>query len=142
MAIEFKYAIFIGKSAEDIWAAVTQKQIIDRYYLAPLRLLELQAGGRISYGQESDDISGTVLEVDAPKRLKHTFLFGGSTDPESTVTYEIKPIGSSMSLLTITHAGFPNPNEMFTQISGGWPVIASSLKTILETGHGLPWPKQ
>ena len=141
MAIEFRYPVFIGVPAHDVWAALTQKQIVDRYYLAPLQSLELETGGKISYGREAEDISGRVIEVDAPRRLVHTFLFGGSTDPETTVTYEIKPIGSSMCLLTITHAGFADPNQTFGHISGGWPVIASSLKTVLETGHSLPWPE-
>jgi uncharacterized protein YndB with AHSA1/START domain len=104
--------------------------------------LELGAGGKISYGRESEDICGKVIAVDAPKKFVHSFNFKNSTDPETTVTYDIKPMGDSMCSLTIKHTGFPNANQTYGHISGGWPVIASSLKTFLETGHTLPWPKQ
>jgi len=139
---EFHYTIFIAKPAQDVWDALTEKQIIDRYYMAPLHTLELKKGGMISYGGKSEIITGKIIEFDAPKKLVHSFHFAGSTDPESIVTYDIKPVGSSMCSLSITHTGFPSSNQTFADISDGWPVIASSLKTILETDHSLPWPKQ
>jgi hypothetical protein len=46
-----------------------------------------------------------------------------------------------MCSLTISHTGFRAEDQTFSDITGGWPVIASSLKTLLETGRGLPWPK-
>ena len=55
----------------------------------------------------------------------------------SRVTWEIEPIGDSCRL-TVTHdrlrAG-ANP-----ELYGGWPMILSGLKTLLETGELLTTP--
>ncbi len=139
---EFHYTIFIAKRATEVWSGLTEKKIIDRYYMAPVHTLELKKGGKISYGGDAELITGTITELEVPKTLVHTFKFVGSEDPETRVAYEIKPIGDSMCSLTISHTGFEVGDQAFADITGGWPVIASSLKTVLETGHGLPWPKK
>jgi len=138
----FHYTIFIAKSAQDVWNALTQKQLVDRYYLAPLQTLELKKNGKIIYGSKPELITGKIIEIDAPKKLVHSFVFAGSTDPETVVSYKIQPVGDLMCSLSITHTGFPSENQSFLNISDGWPVIASSLKTVLETDKSLPWPKK
>jgi hypothetical protein len=53
------------------------------------------------------------------------------------VTWEIEPVGDSCQL-TVTHdelAEDANP-----QLYGGWPMILSGLKTLLETGEQLDTP--
>jgi uncharacterized protein YndB with AHSA1/START domain len=142
MSPEFHYTIFIAKPASDAWTALTVKKTIDQFYMAPVHTLELKKGGKISYGGEAEFITGTITELEAPKKLVHTFKFAGSDDPETLVAYEIEPIGELMCSLTISHTGFRTEDQTFANITGGWPVIASSLKTVLETGRGLPWPKR
>lgn len=138
---EFRYTILIAKPAASVWSALTQKEIIDQYYMVPVRSLELEKGGKITYGKEVDVITGTIEKIEAPKTLVHTFNFVGSDDPETLVLYEITPIGDLMCSLTISHTGFDKEDQTFADIAGGWPVVASSLKTFLETGKRLPWPK-
>lgn len=55
----------------------------------------------------------------------------------SRVTWEIEPIGDSC-LLTVVHDLLrPGANA---QVYGGWPMILSGLKTLLETGEELTTP--
>ncbi len=142
MSPEFHYTIFIARPATDVWSALTEKKMIDQFYMAPVHTLELKKGGKISYGSEAEFVTGKITELEAPKTLVHTFKFAGSDDPETLVAYEIEPIGELMCSLTISHTGFRAEDQTFANITGGWPVIASSLKTLLETGRGLPWPKE
>lgn len=141
MSPEFQYTILIARPATDIWSALTEKKMIDQFYMAPVHALELKKGGKISYGIEAEVITGTILDIEAPKTLVHSFKFAGSDDPETRVSYEIEAIGELMCSLTISHTGFQAEDQTFANITGGWPVIASSLKTLLETGRALPWPK-
>jgi len=137
----FRYTIFIGSTDRDVWDALTTRSVMDRYSMAPVTALELKTGGRISYGsKESDFIVGVIAEIDLPRKLVHSFRFVGADAPDSTVTYEIKAIGDAMCVLDITHTGFPIESQAYADIAGGWPVIASSLKTLLETGKPLRWP--
>ena len=55
----------------------------------------------------------------------------------SRVTWEIHPVGDSCQL-TVIHDQLPegaNP-----ELYGGWPMILSGLKTLLETGETLTTP--
>jgi len=139
---EFYYTLFIAKPSKTVWSALMDKKMIDQYYMAPVQTLELKKGGKISYGGETEMITGVIVELEEPKALVHTFKFAGSPDPETQVKYEIKEIGEEMCSLTISHTGFQESDQSFADITGGWPVIASSLKTLLETGKGMPWPKR
>lgn len=139
--VSFEYTLFIGKPPREIWDALTQKPLVDRYYLAPLLHLDLQLGGKVSYGYEADVIVGTVKELTAPAKLSHTFAFSDAPDYATLVTYEIAPAGPSVSRLHLSHTGFAAEDQTFADISGGWPAILSSLKTLLETGDTLLWPR-
>ena len=138
-----KSKIFIGKPAKDVWAALTEENLVNQYYLVPLIKLEQKVGGEIAYGiQDELVVYGKVIEIQPGKLLKHSFNYKGTAaDPETTVIYKLTDMGQ-MTLLEFSHEGFPAENQTYANVSGGWPVILSGLKTLLETGAPLPWPKQ
>jgi uncharacterized protein YndB with AHSA1/START domain len=84
---------------------------------------------------------GENLEVDPPRRLVQSFtaLWSDEVRQEgaSRVTWEIEPVGDSCRL-TVTH------DQLNTgasgELYGGWPMILSGLKTLLETGELLTTP--
>ena len=39
--------------------------------------------------------------------------------------------------MTVIHDGFASRTATYDQVVGGWPFIASGLKTLLETGEAL-----
>jgi len=137
----FAYTIYIGKTPAEIWDALTRKELVDRYYLAPLLRLEANAGGSIAYGYDTNVIVGTVREIAPPIKLSHTFAFSDAPDYATLVTYEIQAVGPAISRHTLSHTGFADEDPTFADISGGWPAILSSLKTLLETGETLLWPR-
>ena len=141
MKPKFEYTLFIAKPAQQVWEAITQKKIIDQYYMAPIHTLELKEGGKISYGVDKEFIVGEITKIDESTTLTHTFKFGGQDSPETIVNYSIEAVGDSMCSLTVTHTGFKSEDQTFADVTGGWPVILSSLKSVLETGKGMPWPK-
>ncbi len=138
----FDRVIFIGVKAEKVWQGLTDPQIVNSYYLAPLAKIELKKGGEIYYGSaENRMISGKIEEIEPNRKLSHSFKFAHRPeDPPTIVTYLITPLGE-MSQLELRHTGFKSFNATFSDISGGWDVILSSLKTVLETGKPLPWPR-
>jgi uncharacterized protein YndB with AHSA1/START domain len=88
-----------------------------------------------------DIASGENLEVDPPRRLVQSFnaLWSEEVQKEGTsrVTWEIEAVGSSCRL-RVTHdqLGEDANDELY----GGWPMILSGLKTLLETGEDLDTP--
>ena len=54
----------------------------------------------------------------------------------SRVAFDIEPVGE-MVKLTVVHDDFEPGSTAATMVRNGWPVLLSSLKTLLETGEPL-----
>jgi len=136
------YEIYIRATPERIWQALTNSDLVKRYYFGSVIESDFRAGSPLVYKQPDTgrvDITGEVIEADPPRKLVHTFSVGWDEDvhdPPTRVTWEITPAGEA-SRVAVTHDGFTEENETFAQTKGGWPMILSGLKTLLETGNAL-----
>jgi uncharacterized protein YndB with AHSA1/START domain len=89
-----------------------------------------------------DIAAGRNVEVDPPRRLVQTFNALWSDDVkaegETRVTWEIEAVGDDSCRLTVIHDQLKKGanNELY----GGWPMILSGLKTLLERGEELTTP--
>ena len=88
-----------------------------------------------------DIAEGENVEVDPPRRLVQSMTALWSDDVKavgtSRVTWEIEPVGTSCRL-TVTHDRLPA--DANSEVYGGWTMILSGLKTLLETGETLDTP--
>ncbi len=141
MKPEFEYVTFISAPATEVWAAITDPEVVKEYYMVPLTKLELDPGGVIEYGLPDEVmIRGEVLALVEGESLVHSFAFTDKPEePASRVEYRVVAMGE-MSQLVLVHDGFEPGSATYQDISGGWPVILSQLKTLLESGEKLPWP--
>ncbi len=139
----FEETLYIGAPAERVWQALVDPEVVNQYQFLPLTEIELKEGGELAYGEgKPPAIACRIVELEPGKKLVHTFAFAHQKDdPPSRVTYEIKAMGE-MCELTLTHDRFGGETATYRDVRGGWPVILSSLKTLLETGKALPWPKE
>jgi uncharacterized protein YndB with AHSA1/START domain len=83
-----------------------------------------------------------VLECDPPRRLVVTWhvLYDPALSSEvSRVTYLIEKRGE-MCKLSVTHDLAEAPKTASHVSANGWQWVISSLKSLLETGQGLPMP--
>lgn len=147
-SMEKVYEIYIKTTPERLWQAITDPALRAKYSFGVATHSDWTPGSRY-HAQTTDaavmtgvDIAeGENLEVDPPRRLMQTFraLWSDAVKGEgySRVTWEIEPIGDSCRL-TVTHDQLrdgANP-----ELYGGWPMILSGLKTLLETGQLLTTP--
>ena len=85
-------------------------------------------------------ISGEIIEIEPPRRLVLTWR--NEMKPEqraegySRVTYGLEKQGASVKL-TILHEIDKPGSKLLQSVSGGWPLILASLKSLLETGEPL-----
>jgi uncharacterized protein YndB with AHSA1/START domain len=142
--MEKVFEIYIKTTPEQLWEAITDPALRAKYSFGVDIASDWTEGS--SYKAEaaggSVDISeGTNLVVDPPRKLVQTFtaLWGDDVEAEGTsrVTWDITPVGDSCQL-TVTHDELPEGAN--DQIYGGWPMILSGLKTLLETGELLDTP--
>ena len=114
--------------------------------------LRRRPGGGVSGGVGQDlvrphargviDIAeGENVEVDPPNRLVQTFTALWSDEVKavgpSRITWEIRKVADSCQL-TVIHDQLPV--DVSGELYGGWPMILSGLKTLLETGEHLDTP--
>jgi uncharacterized protein YndB with AHSA1/START domain len=142
--MEKVFEIYIKTTPERLWEAITDSEMRQKYSFgvgvdsdwspgSRYRAVHPGAGVAISEGEN--------LEVDPPRRLVQSFdaLWGDDVKSEGTsrVTWEIEQVEDSCRL-TVTHDQLrEGANE---QLFGGWPMILSGLKTLLESGELLTTP--
>ncbi len=137
--MKFETVFFIGTPLERVWDALINPEVVGKYYLCPLTKIDLTVGGTINYG--GDMISGEIIELEDKAKPAHSFSFAHHADePASKVCYKLSAHGD-VTELSLVHDGFADGSNTFQDIRSGWPPILSELKTYLETGEGLPWPK-
>jgi len=135
------FQVYIRTTPEQLWQAITDPDFTARYFRHSRVESAWRPGDRMGYwiGDELV-VDGTVLDAEPPRRLVTTWSFRRNPamrdDAPSRVTWEIEPVGTACKL-TLVHDDFPGENETFTSVGSGWPLVLSSLKSLLETGEGL-----
>lgn len=139
----YVHQLFIKTSAAELWRAITQSAYTSKYFYGSGVDSDWEKGSRVVYRSPDGQplIEGTVIESDPGRRLVLTqrFLWDprSAAEQPSRIAYEIKESGGTCSL-TVTQDEFVDGSVARAATVGGWPWIASGLKTVLETGNGLP----
>lgn len=133
--------LYIRADPAALWQALTDPDVTQRYWGHTRIESDWKPGSKIVYRREGTVTDEhTLLEVVPQRRLVHTFrpTFGEyAEEPPSRVQMELQP-GGEVTRLTLVHDGFAPDSKVFPACSVGWPMILSSLKTLLETGEPLP----
>jgi uncharacterized protein YndB with AHSA1/START domain len=142
--MEKVFEIYIKTTPDRLWEAITDPELRARYNFGVGVSSEWTPGSRYEAVHAGAGIAiseGENLEVDPPRRLVQSFtaLWSDEVKSEGTsrVTWEIEPVADSCRL-TVTHDELrEGAND---ELYGGWPMILSGLKTLLETGEDLTTP--
>jgi uncharacterized protein YndB with AHSA1/START domain len=140
--MEKVYEIYIKTTPEKLWHAITDSGMRAKYNFGAIFTSTWKKSSRLEVTGGGQMIGeGENLEVDPPRRLVQTFraLWDEEVkrEPESRVTWEITPVGDSCKLVVI-HDRLRDGAS--AQLYGGWPMVLSGLKTLLETGELLTTP--
>jgi uncharacterized protein YndB with AHSA1/START domain len=137
------FEIYIKTRPERLWEAIVDPELRKKYNFGVGVESDWTAGSeyRSEAGGGFAIAAGENLEVEPPRRLVQSFQALWSEDVKaagtSRVTWEIEPVGDSCRLL-VTHDQLPEGAN--SELFGGWPMILSGLKTLLETGEQLTTP--
>jgi uncharacterized protein YndB with AHSA1/START domain len=146
----FVYVTYVRTTPEKLWRALRDPEFTRQFWCETWQDCEWKAGAAwrnmAPDGRVAD--SGEVVEIDPPRRLVLTWR--NEFQPElraegySRLTYELETVGQSVKL-TVTHEMDRPDSKLIGAVSGGWPIILSSLKSLLETGAALDetrkWPE-
>jgi uncharacterized protein YndB with AHSA1/START domain len=132
---------YIASTREKVWNALTDPNITERYWGGTRIESDWKVGSKVIYRRNGEVMDEhDLLTCEPPRQFSHTFhpLFGEfRNELPSKVTFEIAP-GGEVTRLTMTHDGFQEGSAVYRACSGAWPMLMSSLKSLLETGKPLP----
>jgi uncharacterized protein YndB with AHSA1/START domain/DNA-binding transcriptional ArsR family regulator len=152
---EFVYTTYIKTTPEQLWQALTDPAFTSRYWGATFTT-DWQVGSQMEWeydGVQIADPAQQVLEFDPYRRLAYTwqtvtaefaetvgfseeYFAKVAAERRSKVSFELEPRGDVVKL-TVVHDDFDPGSTMLESVSGGWPMVLASLKSLLETGEPL-----
>ena len=147
----FVYVTCIRTTPEKLWKALIDPEFTRRFWNETWQDCEWKPGATwrlmIPDGRVAD--AGEVVEIEPQRRLvlrwRNEFMPELREEGYSRMTYEIEKKGESVKL-TVIHEMERGGSKLIDAVSGGWPMILSSLKSLLETGQALEetkrWPKE
>ena len=136
----FVYVTFIRTTAEKLWSALTTAEFMKEYWFGMQIPTEWKTGAEWKMvfpdGRVAD--TGEILELDPPRRIRlkwrNEFRPELKAEGFTLCTIEIEPYGHAVRL-SITHTIERADSKFIQAVSGGWPMILSNLKSLLETGQ-------
>jgi uncharacterized protein YndB with AHSA1/START domain len=146
------YRVFIKASIETVWQAIVDGKITQRYGYQGADEFDLRPGGTYrslanaemqAAGMPEVVVSGEVIEVEPPVKLVQTWNAAWNADGPTRLTWELAEGPDGVTAVTVTHdvTGAPETASMIGgQIEGaggGWPMVLSDMKTLLETGRSM-----
>ena len=132
--------IYIRVTAEKLWTALTNSQIVRKYWFDAAIECDWKKGSPwkmlLPDGRVAD--MGEILEIEPPRRMvirwqnewKPEFKAEGPT----RCAIEIEPVDRAMKL-TIIHEMDRPESALIKVVSRAWPITISNLKSLLETGE-------
>ncbi len=141
----FVYVTFIRTTPERLWQALTAPEFQRQYWFGMHIDSDFKPGSpwtlRFEDGRIADD--GEVLESDPPRRLmiswRHRMRPELTAEGEARASFALEAAEGSVKLTVVHEIGREN-SQLIQAVSGGWPSILSSLKSLLETGEPLVRP--
>jgi uncharacterized protein YndB with AHSA1/START domain len=154
------FRVYIKASPQAIWDAITNPDWTEKYGYRGRAEYDLRPGGsyRVPTTREMIEmgappgtiLEGEVLEAEPPRRLVQTWraLWSEETAAEqpTRLTFDIEEDDFGVTRLTVTHELEGSPvhasqvgmtDSRMREGGGGWPMILSDLKSLLETGSSM-----
>jgi uncharacterized protein YndB with AHSA1/START domain len=125
----------VAADIEDVWRALTDPDDVQRCHYDNVVESSWMPGEPVRYvdGDGAVTIEGTVVDVDEPHRLVHTFAFtaastvaGAADDPPSRVTWTMEP-GDDGTQVVLVHDGFESATATFRAVEDSWEQVLDGL---------------
>lgn len=129
------YQVDVAATPAAAWHALTDPQIVRRYYYDTAPRTTWEVGSPIEFVDDDGvaQIVGVILEFEPPVRLAHTFIatWYGGADDQGSLHWEVEPTGGGCRI-TLTHRGATAHTREGSETADGSRHIIDALKAQLE----------
>ena len=138
----FVYVTYIRTTPEKLWEALTRPEFTRLFFFGCAMETEWKVGAAWKLVDPEGEVKdgGEIVEIDPPRRLvlkwRNAFKPELKAEGDSRMTYELEP-EDGLVKFTVLHEMDKPESKLIRAVSNGWPMILSSLKTLLETGAAL-----
>lgn len=145
----FVYVTYIRTTPERLWQALTDPEFNRQYWFGAYQESDWKQGSSwkivLDDGRVAD--AGEIVEIEPQRRVvirwRNEFMPDFKADGYTRCTFEIEDTGGLVKLSVLHEAEKEGPHRLIAEgVSKGWPMILSSLKSLLETGKALQRPDQ
>jgi uncharacterized protein YndB with AHSA1/START domain len=142
--VHYDYEIYIGAPVEKVWQGLTDGDFTRQYVYGTRLRSTFKKGSPYAFVGDGDFrvVEGQIIDIEPNRRLAVTWRahWDGevSKDRESRVTYELTNAAARVTRLRVVHDQFDGETATYKGSVEGWPLMLSSLKTLIESGNPLP----
>ena len=132
---ELRRTISIRAPRDRVWAALTEPDLLVRWFPTIQARVDLRVGGRMRFAWEGDADEAVIEQVVPPERLVFRWRPERSERPFTTVTIELGDAGDGVTVLSLAETGFSqlsDPEGSFRGNETGWAEELEELRGFLE----------
>jgi uncharacterized protein YndB with AHSA1/START domain len=134
------HKVEVKASPEQAYAALATNQGLSGWWTTDTRGdFEVGGGIQFRFGTRGS-VAVKILQLQPNQRVTWQVTEGPAAWIGSTIDFELEPAGDYTAIL-FKHQGWKEPSEMMHHCSTKWALFLMSIKSLVETGSGAPYPR-
>jgi uncharacterized protein YndB with AHSA1/START domain len=129
-----------SSSLNDVYKALTTVEGLSAWWTTET-LGENNVGGMIKFRFGTGGFDMKVLELQPARRVLWQVADGPEEWIGTRISFDLEQ-RAGWTIVLFKHEGWKQPVEFMHHCSTKWAVFLLSLKSLLETGKGAPWPNE
>jgi uncharacterized protein YndB with AHSA1/START domain len=129
-----------SSSPDNVYKALVAVDGLSRWWTSDTHG-ESNVGGTLQFRFGDGGFDMKVIELEPGKRVLWQVVDGPEEWLGTKIDFDLKQNGDWTTVL-FKHQGWEEPVEFMHHCSTKWAVFLLSLKSLLETGKGAPWPNE
>ena len=129
-----------SSSSADAYRALTTREGLSAWWTTDTQG-ESKVGRVLLFRFGTGGFDMKVLELQRDERVLWQVVEGPAEWIGTKISFELKQEGD-WTIILFKHEGWKEPVEFMHHCSTKWAVFLLSLKSLLETGKGAPWPNE
>jgi uncharacterized protein YndB with AHSA1/START domain len=129
-----------SSSLNDVYKALTAREGLSRWWTSDTQG-ESKVGGVLKFRFGNGGFDMKVLELEPAKRVLWQVVDGPEEWLGTKLSFDLRQEGD-WTIVFFKQQGWKKPVEFMHHCSTKWAVFLLSLKSLLETGKGAPWPNE